>query len=366
MIRRLMRPLFAAAIVWFGMAGGLVAVGVEAAGGSVQVSSHNCSPTGANHKPYCTVQEGVDAAGANGTVIIQPGTYVEQVKISSADHGLTIEGQGSRTVIKAPAVMTSPKAIVQVTGATGVTIQDLTVSGPGGSSCDSLEYGIRIDGGGEATIQDSRITKIEDNPFSGCQNGVAIQVGRSAESTTGSATIVDNVIDQYQKNGITVSGNGSHATIQDNRVIGAGPTAVNGQNGIQISSGATATLTDNTITKNIYTPQTVTATGILLFDAGTVQLTDNRSNQNDTGIYVTGVTNSTFTDNLTNQSSFNGIYVDTNATGNTFQSNSAHGTVSGPLNYDIEDDSTGSGTQGTANTWQSNSCKTSSPAGLCR
>ncbi|MGZ4812536.1 MAG: hypothetical protein ACXVZI_07175, partial [Terriglobales bacterium] len=97
-------------------------------------------------------------------------------------------------VIQAPAVMASPKAIVRVQ-AQNAEILQFTIQGPGGGGCDSLEYGVRVDNGGSATIEHKHITHIRDNPFSGCQNGVAVQVGRAADATTGSATIKNNQID---------------------------------------------------------------------------------------------------------------------------------------------------------------------------
>jgi len=85
-------------------------------------------------------------------------------------------------VIKAPAVMLGPtKSIMRVNGATGVTILAFTITGPGGGPCDALEYGVRVDGGGSADILGNHITQIRDEPFSGCQNGVAIRVGRQFE-----------------------------------------------------------------------------------------------------------------------------------------------------------------------------------------
>jgi parallel beta-helix repeat protein len=341
----------------------------EAAPSTIYVSKPpGCSNSGPGtvSSPYCTVQEGVNAAASGDTVLVEKGTYTEQVLISSGKNSLTVTGAGSKTIIKAPATMTSPKAIVQISTATGVTLSNLTISGPGGGGCDSLEYGVRIDTAGQANITDDHITKIEDSPFSGCQNGVAIQVGRAADSTTGSATITNTTIDNYQKNGITVSNTGSSAKISDNNVTGVGPTAIIAQNGIEIATGATATINDNTVKNNIYSPKSVSSTGILLINSGVVSLNDNVANHNDTDIYSQGVLNSTFMDNVANNGTFNGIYLDPTSNGNTLTDNSAHGTSKGAGNYDMEDDSSGIKTLGTANTWHDNGCKTSLPAKLCK
>ena len=58
--------------------------------------------------------------------------------------------------------MTDPKAIVRVNGAQDVTIRHFTITGPGGGGCDSIRYGVRVDGDGSALITDNHITEIRD------------------------------------------------------------------------------------------------------------------------------------------------------------------------------------------------------------
>jgi parallel beta-helix repeat protein len=309
--------------------------------------------------------------------------------------------------------MTGNKAIVDDAGATNVTIKGFTITGPGGGPGDSIRYGVRVDHGGSANIIHNHITHIEDTPFSGTQNGVAIQVGRQAEGTTGSAFIADNTIDNYQKGGIVVSNTGSSAVIDDNSVQGAGPTAVIAQNGIQISDGASGKITDNDVSGNVYTPQTVAGTGILLLNAGAVTVSGNRVSHNDYGIFagfVTGVvivhnhvsastfdgilldavthgridhnvtdhngsgqpgqggillfnsTNNVVDHNVSNHNNGDGIVVDSTSSNNTL----SHNHMTGNTLFDAEDDSTGTGTGGTANTWTDNECNTDNRGGaLC-
>ena len=63
------------------------------------------------------------------------------------------------------------------------------------------------------------------------------------------ATLTNDQISGYQKNGITVDNTGSKATIKKVVVTGAGPAST-AQNGIQISRGAVAKISEATITKN--------------------------------------------------------------------------------------------------------------------
>ncbi|HXG51773.1 MAG TPA: right-handed parallel beta-helix repeat-containing protein [candidate division Zixibacteria bacterium] len=241
---------------------------------------------------YSTIGAAVTAAAVGDTILVCPGTYTEQVTVTK--NNLTLQSVTPlAAIIQAPASMADPKAIVRVNGATGISILDFTISGPGGGGCDSIRYGVRIDGGGSATLDGNRIKDIRDNPLSGCQNGIGILIGRAFESTTGSATVTDNEIVGYQKGGSVVDNAGSNAVISWNQVVGAGPTEIIGQNGIQLSRGATATIADNEVRNNFYlnsraadpgcpfaTPVDpppspfpvgsclVTATGILFFQSG--------------------------------------------------------------------------------------------------
>jgi len=223
---------------------------------------------------HATVQAAVTHAEAGETVLVGAGTYTEQVTIGT--NGVTLESVVPwAATIKAPASMADPKAIVRVNGATGVTIEDLTIAGPGDGGCNSLRYGIRVDGGGSATIEGNHVKDIRDDPFSGCQNGVGILVGRFVESTTGTAHILYNTIDGYQKGGIVVDNTGSSATITGNVIEGATPTVVTAQNGIQVSRGATASVTLNEVTGNWYSGADWTATGILIFESDLVSVETN-------------------------------------------------------------------------------------------
>lgn len=232
------------------------------------------------------VQEGVNLVTAS-TVHVVAGTYVEQVAIAKS---LTIFGDGApSTFIVAPAsipIASDPNStIVKIAGAgVSVDFSGFTVKGPGPSGCGSINAGIFIRDDAYANIHDNHILDIRDNPFSGCQNGVAIQVGRAALSTSGTADITNNVISGYQKNGVTVSHVGSSATIDGNTITGAGATTIIAQNGVQVSGGATAEINDNAIANHSYSPGSYTSTGMLIYgsDANT---NGNVLSENQSGIY---------------------------------------------------------------------------------
>jgi hypothetical protein len=281
--------------------------------------------TSCNDPGYPDIQSAVNAAASGDRINVCPGTYTEEVLISgSAKNSISLRSVGVwQAIIKAPAVMLGPtKSIVRVSGAQGVQILAFTITGPGGSLCDSLRYGVRVDSGGSADILGNHITQIHDTPFGGCQNGVAVLVGRKSESTTGSARIIGNVIDNYQKNGPTVSNTGSYAEIAYNRITGVGPTALIAQNGIQASGGANANIRHNFVSGNIYTPQTFAASGVILFAPGVVVLDRNTVSSSDVGVFdLEAAPGTSITNNSVRASTFDGIDVDVATTNQRVEMN---------------------------------------------
>ncbi len=366
---------------------------------------------------YHTIQSAVLAANPGDTIKVDSGTYLEQVMIDQNSHGVTLnnldlEGNNQNSIIELPstAPATQTTAIVEIKAAQNVTINKFTVEGPGNGPSGSIGYGIEVDGGASANITNDHVTHIRDNPLSGDQNGTGILVGgdvRRSTASTGTATISQDTIDNYQKRGIEVGDAGSSAEIDHTTVTGVGPTAAIAQNGIEPVLGATANVNHDTISGNIYTGGGG-ATGILLYQSGAVTVDQNMLSQNDVGIYVLGPTGratieqnqiagstddgidldgvsgaylsqnqiansgvngiALFDDSMgndleQNQSKNNGndgIFVDVGSTGNTFNQSQLQN--NGKL--DAEDDTTGTGTDGTGNTWTQNHGKTSNPHGL--
>jgi len=303
-------------------------------------------------------------------------------------------------------------------GAQNVKIDGFTITGPSAGSTELIKnspvnqlYGVLIDNGGSATITDNHVTNIENAPFSGAQEGIGIQVGNNYENQSGSADIECNTIDNYQKGGIVVEHAGSNAEVEDNTVVGAGPTAVIAQNGIQISDGANAEVSDNRVSGNVYTPAQTDpaapfATGILLFNPGQVAVDHNTVFNNDAGVYALGAKNPLIDGNEITRSTFDGIDLDgttgafvafnnvtrsgadgialfDNATNNTIDHNRStdngndgvfvelgssgnrflHNFLDDNKNFDAEDLTVGSGTAGTANHWDDNFSKTDNKGG---
>lgn len=230
--------------------------------------------------PGMSIQQAVDAAISGDTVNVAAGIYIEQVFIGKSLH--LIGENRDTTIIQAPAtipVASSPDSTVVKIFGGGVDVEltGFTIAGPGPSGCGSILAGIVVRDGAHANIHDNKILDIRDNPFSGCQNGLGIIVGRQSWSTTGTADITNNIISGFQKNAMMVDNAGSSATITGNTITGAGPLGIGmpAQNGIQISRSANAAINNNTISNLSYTPAGTTAAGILLYQPDTVTITGN-------------------------------------------------------------------------------------------
>jgi hypothetical protein len=325
---------------------------------------------GCEHAGYITIQAAVTAAGTGDTIRVCQGTYEEQVTIPAGKNNLTLHSVSHwHAIIKAPMVMADPKAIVRVSTSQNVSIRGFEISGPGSGPCNSLRYGVRVDTGGSANIIGNHIVDIRDLPpppaVSGCQNGVAILIGRNADLTTGSALIEGNVIERYQKNGPTVDNTGSFATITHNVIRGVGPSSTIAQNGIQVSRGADAIVEHNWVADNTYLGAPVfSATGVLLFEPRGVTVAHTTSLRSDDnfGLYNTDAATIAY-DKGEESTFFDGIFVDSDSTNNQI----SQGHFLNNAAFDCEDSSGGGGTGGTANFWTNNHGESESPpgSGIC-
>lgn len=278
--------------------------------------------TGANE--YHTINAALAAANSGDTIKVDAGKYNEQVVISTNANGDTLNnikllGANQKSIID-PTVSTSDAALVEVKGATGVTISGFTITGPGSGS-GSIGSGIQVDSGASATISGDHVTNIRDQPISGDQNGRAILV-------YGSATISHNTIDNYQKGGIVVRDGGS-ADIHDNVVKGSPNNTAIPSNGIEFLSGATGSATNNIVAGNVYKgtdtggqdpfegglPLAYDGVGILLFQSGVVKVSGNSVVNNDIGIWdFTGATGTSITHNVASFNTFDGIALEETGT----------------------------------------------------
>lgn len=201
---------------------------------------------------------------------------------------------------------------ILVDGALNVLIDDNDIDGMAGGTTaspgvdidtDVRYYGIFVVGS-TGTISNNTIGGITHGPSNGLQSGVGIRVS-ARPGETSDVDINGNIIDTYQKNGMVITnfygGTAVHADIDGNTVTGAGPVNYIAQNGIQVSNGATATITNNDVSGHDYTPFTFAAVGLLIFDAGNVTISGNDIHDNMEGIYLQDTDNPVVSGNtLTN------------------------------------------------------------------
>ncbi len=245
-------------------------------GSTTKAALASCSvPSGS----YPTIQSAVNDVTCS-TINVGPGTYNEQVAVTRSD--VTITGAGAGSTIIQPSSVTANSsslfsgapiaAILLVDGATGVTVEDLTVDGSivgTGRGCAPTLVGVFYRAA-SGVISDTRVTNIADPLATGCQGylGIFVQSGNGGPNLNSSVVIDGNTVDNYGKNGITANEAGTLVTVTNNTVTGSGPGTLAAQNGVQLGFGAHGKVTNNAISGNFYTPATVVACGVLTVNAG--------------------------------------------------------------------------------------------------
>jgi parallel beta-helix repeat protein len=280
------------------------------------------------HEQYATINAALGAAHAGDTIKVDPGVYTQPLDITLNNIKLIGANQQSIISTSASTPASQSLALVQVDGAKNVLISGFTITGPGNGG-GSIGYGVLVDNGGSANITNDHVTNIRDNPISGDQNGIGIFVGTSASvvgtSGTGTATISQDTVDNYQKGGIVVSGVGSSAVVANNTVQGSPNNTAIPSNGIEIGHGATASVWNNTVLGNVFTgpvtdgehsfegslPLGYQGVGILLYKAGAVNVYNNNASANDIGIWdFAGAAGTQIRNNTVSFSTFDGIVLE--------------------------------------------------------
>jgi hypothetical protein len=198
--------------------------------------------------------------------------------------GYTLDGDDHTITAVDPAGGHFVGAVVQNAGHEA-SVTNLGVSADVASVCDSGAdrlAGIRLDGAGGA-ISGNDVSGLEQGPSGdGCQEGNAIEVRNPSTATMTTVGITGNTVADYQKTGILVSGP-IRATVTGNEIEGYGPVGFIAQNGVQVSFGASAIVSGNSVSDNWYTGSGTISCGVLLYDADGVKLNKNAyaGNQRD-------------------------------------------------------------------------------------
>ena len=261
------------------------------------------------------IQNAVDAVNATGMHIQLRGgvTFNEQFLVNgnaangASLHSLTVEsfGTGQATVaapgtlavsFNVPTSGTPNKfAIIGVENGADVNVQNLKVDGLGaGDQANGGDFAGIFFLNASGKVLDSTVTGIRNGgtagTLDGIQHGNAI-VGFATDNQPHSVEVGNTHVTDFQKTGILINGLGLTTNIHDSFVSGVGETLVIGQNGIQVSRGATGSVTGNHIDGIGYgNPVVNISAGVLVFQAGDgVTVNGNTINgttgDGDAGIY---------------------------------------------------------------------------------
>jgi len=235
---------------------------------------------------YTTIQSAVDAASPGDVVTVCAGDYPEQVTITKS---LTLKGatgaQATRITVPAGGLVqntttqgsgfpTAAQVLVSPDTTADADIRNIVVDGTGNNiqTCGLQFAGIYYRNAGGTIFQSTAQNQMLPDGYQGCQSGLAIFV-ENVTPGTDAVTIEKSTVTNFDKNGITVEAAAADAIIEHNTVTGIGPTDLIAQNGIEVSYGATAKITSNTISNLIYSPQTYGSSGIIMYqlDSGAYQ-----------------------------------------------------------------------------------------------
>ena len=259
---------------------------------------------GSNHLP--SIGAAIDAVGQRGTVKICPGLYAEQLSIGKS---VSLVGIGDGANAVGPVIVPPGGGLQQNAtslssglgiaaqiwihdGAT-VNISNVTVdaAGNGIAGCAPVLVGILYQNA-SGKLSGNVVRNDYLSPFDslgGCQSGDAVFVQSDGSGGVSQVTAQDNVVEGYQKNGITGNEVGTNLIVTGNTVLGMGPTAGAAENAIQIGFGAAGAVTGNTLGDSIYAdPEVAGAAGVLVYDSAGVSVQKNIINSTQYGVAVYG------------------------------------------------------------------------------
>ncbi len=260
---------------------------------------------------FDTIQDAVNGASNGYTILVDAGTYAEQVTVNNIDD-LTIRGVNGVVTIERPTTLaqtgTSSSgrevfSIVTVTDSDNVVIENVGVDGLGdttgvaGANPNYVGVFYRNSSGG---LEDVDVVGIRD-PYepgttaggdpvvSGLQRGVGVQADNDAGPVK-TFFMHGGAISDFQKNA-TVFGF-ADLDISGVVVTGGGAQTIIAQNGFQ-AFGSTGTITGNTITGIGYAGPALAYSGaVLAFENFDLDITNNvivGSNDDDLNAKVVGV-----------------------------------------------------------------------------
>ena len=348
----------------------------------------------APHASFTQVQAAIDASGVNDIVVVCPGVYHENLSLDSSSlDGLVLKGATPGTAfIRAPATG-GPTPLLDIAGADGVSVSALVLQSPTSPPCRRLLTVIRVFGSTGVSLSGDRIEPLGTNTIGKCgfDDGIDIMAGASAT--------VDHVsVRDFRLFGIFVDGTGTsgvvrHSTISFLHIHESGGSLASAQTvGLYGRDSADVVFRGNTVTGrtsgghatplfdlgikiyNFMADPVITGNTVRYAQGGinvttvggiikgnTLQHGRHPVNSTSVGLGLSGgdsieVSGNTVSDFGT------GILVDGGASGHDIHDNDFRGNHT----RDCDDQTTGSGSQGTDNTWTHDFGTTAHPTGICK
>jgi hypothetical protein len=249
---------------------------------------------------YATISAAVAASPAFSIIKICPGVYPEQVVIKKP---LTLVGlavaDAKNPVLQAPAGgvlvntaylydgVTPVAAQIFVQNTSSVNISDIAVDGSnnGVTSCGTNLEGIYYQNASgtvdNVAVRNQALAGLAKTCFSG--DGIYIESGYGTGGVA-NVRLTNNSIHGYQKSGITADGSGTNVRIQNNFVTGQGPTTGAPATGIEVSDGASGSVTGNTVLDNVFSGEFYASYGIYIYTSQGITISNNSLGSNQISI----------------------------------------------------------------------------------
>ena len=227
---------------------------------------------------------------SGGDIHILPGVYEEQVQVAGSMRLLGNDAATTRIV--APPALTSSFVtgidnnypVVYAHDAANVILENLTIDGAGRGNANDRFIGAAFRNAG-GQIVNCTIQDIRNEPIDGAPHGVGIYA-LADDGTPRTLSVENCTIEGFQKGGMVLSGPDLTVGVDQNTITGAGTVGFIAQNGIELSGGATGSITGNTLSGFAYEPGTGVSTGIFVNGASSpVTVSGNQVQETQIGIY---------------------------------------------------------------------------------